>query len=150
MIKGVVIKKLEKYNDSRGWLAEIWRGDENKYEPMMGYVSMTNPGVVRGPHEHQFQSDAFVFLGPGDFELHLWDRREASSTNGEYWREKVGESNPVLVIVSPGVVHGYKCVSDTPAYCVNFPDKLYKGENKKEAVDEIRWEQKEGSPYKIN
>jgi len=51
--------------------------------------------------------------------------------------------------VPPGVVHGYKCVSDTSAYCINFPDKLYKGEDKKEEMDEIRWEQKEDSPYKI-
>lgn len=149
MIEGVIIKKLEKYNDSRGWLAEIWRRDEGGFQPAMGYVSATCPGVSRGPHEHKFQSDAFVFLGPGSFKLYLWDRRATSPTNGESWNGEVGENNPCLVIVPPGVVHGYKCIGDNLAYCINLPDKLYKGEDKKEEVDEIRWEQDENSPYKI-
>lgn len=128
---------------------EIFRTDELKYQPVMSYVSVTKPGVVRGPHEHKFQSDLFVFLGPGSFELHLWDRREGSETEGEHFQAEFGENNPAAVIVPPGVVHGYKCVSESPAWCINLPDKLYKGEGKKEEVDEIRWEKDPDSPYKI-
>ena len=62
---------------------------------------------------------------------------------------ETGENNPVLAIVPPGVVHAYKCISDENAWCINLPDKLYKCEGKKEEVDEIRWENKEDSPYKI-
>jgi len=150
MIKGVIIKKLEKFIDERGWLAEIYRSDEIDYQPVMSYVSVTKPGVVRGPHEHVYQSDCFVFVGPGDFELHLWDRRTNSQTKGEHQKLEVGENNPTMVIVPPGVVHGYKCVSKIPAYSINLVDKLYKGEGKREKVDEIRWEAKDGSPYKID
>jgi len=64
-------------------------------------------------------------------------------------KTEVGESNPVMVVVPPGVVHGYKCVSPNDAYCINIPDKLWRGDGKKEEVDEIRWETKEDSPYKI-
>jgi dTDP-4-dehydrorhamnose 3,5-epimerase len=116
----------------------------------MSYASFTNPGVIRGPHEHVAQSDCFVFLGPGSFQLHLWDRRESSSTNGEKMEIIVGEDSPTLVIVPPGVVHGYKCVSEIPALSLNFPDKLYRGEGKKEEIDEIRWEKDPESPYKIS
>jgi len=112
-------------------------------------VSVTKPGVARGPHEHVYQSDCFVFLGPGSFDLYLWDRRENSKTNGEHIKITVGEDSPTMVIVPPGVVHGYKCVSKTEAWCVNLPDKLYKGRNKTEEVDEIRWETDPDSPYKI-
>jgi len=149
MINGVVIKTINKYNDERGWLAEIFRRDEFNFDPAMAYVSLTNPGIVRGPHEHVAQSDCFVFLGPGSFRLYLWDRRETSSTNGEALEIEVGIDNPTMVIVPPGVVHGYKCISDMPALSINLPDKLYKGENKAEEVDEIRWEKDENSPYKI-
>lgn len=149
MIDNVVIKNLEKYSDERGWLSEIYRYDEIKYQPAMGYISLTQPGVVRGPHEHRQQSDCFVFIGPGDFELHLWDRQENSSTKGEYFKITVGSSNPVMVIVPPGVVHGYKCISQEPAYSLNLPDKLYKGQGKQEEIDEIRWEQDLNSPYQI-
>jgi len=115
----------------------------------MSYVSSTKPGVVRGPHEHKFQSDCFVFIGPGTFELYLWDRREDSETNGEHLKIEVGEKNPVLVIVPPGVVHGYKCIGDKDAWSINLPNKLYKGKNKSEEVDEIRWEKDPDSLYKI-
>ena len=149
MIKGVVVKKLDKFEDERGWLAEIFREDETDYKPVMSYVSMTKPGVVRGPHEHEFQSDCFVFVGPGSFEVHLWDRRDDSGSREEYMKIEAGEDNPCLIIVPPGVVHGYKCISDVPAMSINLPDKLYKGKGKKEEVDEIRWETREDSPYKI-
>jgi dTDP-4-dehydrorhamnose 3,5-epimerase len=149
MIEGVKITKINKFEDDRGWLAEIFRNDEMDYWPVMSYISVTKPGVIRGPHEHKKQSDFFIFAGPGDFELHLWDRRENSPTKGEYFKEIFGESNPASVLVPPGVVHGYKCVSENDGYCINLPDKLYKGERKKEEADEIRWEQDKSSPYKI-
>ena len=150
MIDDVVIKKINKFEDERGWLAEIFRNDETDFRGVMSYISLTKPGIIRGPHEHKFQADCFVFVGPGSFELHLWDRREDSETKGEYLKLEVGENNPTLVIVPPGVVHGYKCISDYPAMSLNFPDKLYKGENKSEEIDEIRWEKDEASPYIIN
>lgn len=150
MIKGVIIKKLNKFEDNRGWLTEIFRRDELEFDPAMGYVSLTNPGVIRGPHEHVAQSDCFIFLGPGSFRLYLWDRRENSETNGEAVDFEVGIDSPTLVVVPPGVVHGYKCISDIPALSINLPDKLYKGEGKKEKIDEIRWELDAASPYKIN
>jgi dTDP-4-dehydrorhamnose 3,5-epimerase len=146
---GVIVKKINKYEDPRGWLAEFYREDEINYRPAMAYVSLTKPGIVRGPHEHREQADYFVFLGPGDFVIHLWDGRENSPTKGEYQKFEVGANNPSLVIVPSGVVHGYKCVSSEGGLCINLADKLYKGENKKEEVDEIRWEQREDSPYKI-
>lgn len=148
-MNGLVIKKLNKSEDERGWLAEIWREDEIDFKPAMSYISATKPGIIRGPHEHVRQSDCFIFVGPGSFELHLWDRRENSDTNGEYIKLEVGADNPTMVIVPPGVVHGYKCVSKNDGYCINLPDKLFKGKGKKEESDEIRWENRKDSPYMI-
>ncbi|HPY08939.1 MAG: dTDP-4-dehydrorhamnose 3,5-epimerase family protein [Patescibacteria group bacterium] len=150
MIKGVIIKELKKNQDERGFLTELFRADELDYQPVMSYASFTKPGVIRGPHEHVYQSDCFVFFGPGSFALHLWDRRNNSETKGEKMELVVGENNPCLVIVPPGVVHGYKCVSEADALSLNFPDQLYRGVGKKEEVDEIRWEQDPASPYKID
>ena len=148
-MEGVIIKKLDKFEDSRGWLSEIWRSDENDFFPEMAYVSVTKPGMIRGPHEHKFQSDCFVFSGPGNFELHLWDNRENSQTFKEALKIEVGENNPAFVIVPPGVVHGYKNISEKDSFCINLPNKLYAGVKKKEEVDEIRWEKDPESPFKI-
>src|SRR3989344_2596712 len=101
MIEGVITKKITISKDKRGWLPEFWRSDEMKK-------------FVRGPHEHVYQSDCFVFVGPGSFHLHLWDARTATHRHGpsqtakQYEILRVGEKNPTLVIVPPGVVHGYK------------------------------------------
>lgn len=149
MIQGVIIKKLDKFEDSRGWLAEIYREDEINYRPMMAYVSVTNPGITRGPHEHKKQSDLFVFLGPGKFRLYLWDNRKQSPTYGEKLEIEGGEEKPIAAVVPPGVVHGYKCVSRVAGWVINFPDALYAGKGRKEPVDEIRWETDPKSPFKI-
>lgn len=153
MIEGVIIKKLNKNEDARGWLVEIYRQDDSErsedYSPQMGYVSITKPGAVRGPHEHKAQSDFFVFLGPGKFRLFLWDNRDASGTYKEYMEIEGGEYRQISVLIPPGVVHGYKCVSDKDAWCINLPDKLYAGAGKKGGIDEIRWEKDPESPFKI-
>ncbi|MCH7945503.1 MAG: dTDP-4-dehydrorhamnose 3,5-epimerase family protein, partial [Armatimonadetes bacterium] len=77
MIPGVVIRELSRFTDERGWLMELFRDDElpEGFEPTMGYLSMTKPGVARGPHEHVSQTDSFAFLN-GEYELYLWENRE--------------------------------------------------------------------------
>lgn len=148
-LPGVVIKPLSRFSDPRGWLVELFRDDELPagFEPVMGYVSMTHPGVVRGPHEHVHQSDGFVFLS-GEFTLHLWENRPGHPPLQE--AHVVGEANPCFVIVPPGVVHGYKNTGDTDALVLNFPDKLYAGWGKSEPVDEIRHEHDPNSAFKID
>jgi len=149
LIEGVSIKSLSRFSDERGWLSEIYRGDEESVSPAMCYISFTNFGAVRGPHEHVHQTDLFVFNGPGDFELYLWDNRKNSRTFGKFEKIIVGESNKVKVTVPPGVVHGYKGISKEGSFCINLPDKLYAGKKKKEVVDEIRHEKDPSSKFKI-
>lgn len=147
-ITGVLVRPVTVYRDSRGWLAEFFREDElpEDFRPVMGYVSVTHPGVIRGPHEHREQTDAFVFIS-GCFELHLWENRPQYPQ--VYTRLCVGEENPCLVLVPPGVVHGYKNVGDQDAFVYNFPNCLYKGKHRQEEVDEIRHEDDLNSRFKI-
>ena len=86
-IDGVVVRDLTRHDDHRGWLAEVFRRDEMRPEhlPVMGYVSVTRPGVARVPHEHRDQTDLFCFLGPGTFRVYLWDNRQASPTYITGW-----------------------------------------------------------------
>ena len=141
-IKGVVIRKLAKAEDSRGWLAEIFRNDEleGKFLPTMAYISSTNPGVTRGPHEHREQADLFCFIGPSNFKLRMWDNREGSETFGCVTTLVVGQENPSVVLVPAGVVHAYQNIGDTDGIVINCPNKLYRGPGRKEEVDEIRHE----------
>ncbi len=151
-IDGVVISSLKsKYFDERGWLLEIFRQDilNPEYYPVMSYVSMTLPDKIRGPHEHKFQSDLFAFIGPGTFKIWLWDNRRDSKT---FWHRIIltaGENEPMQILIPPGVVHAYKCISKEPAISYNFPNKLYKGFGKKEAIDEIRHENDPKTLFKL-
>lgn len=150
-IAGVRITPLKKFTDRRGWLTEVFREDElpEGVLPRMAYVSQTEPGVARGPHEHVYQTDVFAFIGPGTFSLHLWDARPDSATFGAAFVGRFGENAPATVVIPPGVVHAYRCVSDTPGWVLNFPDKLYAGWGKSEPVDEIRHEDEAESKYQL-
>jgi dTDP-4-dehydrorhamnose 3,5-epimerase len=149
-IEGVIVKKLTRFSDERGYLVEAFRTDNlpGKLKPMMSYISYTKAGMVRGPHEHKEQTDIFCFLGPGNFKIKLWDNRQESKTYENDMEVIGGQNNPIQLVVPPGVVHGYKNISeDKIGMVVNYPDKLYGGLNKKEKIDEIRHEDKEDEFY---
>ena len=141
-IKDVVVRELKKFNDRRGWLSELFRHDEMAAEfyPAMSYISSTNPGVTRGPHEHVDQADLFCFLGPSNFKLRVWDNRTGSPTYRYVMTLLVGEDNPQAVIVPKGVVHAYQNVGDKDGIVINCPNRLYMGPQRQEEIDEIRHE----------
>jgi len=146
-IPGVDIRVLKKYTDHRGWLTELIREDELPpgIIPRMAYISVTYPGMARGPHEHRYQTDVFCFLS-GKYLLKLWDRRPAYAPIEESY--EVGEERPILLTVPPGVIHGYRNIGAEEAFVLNFPDRLYAGWSRQEPVDEIRHEDV-GSEYEL-
>ncbi len=139
-LPGVIIKSLKRYTDSRGWLIELFRQDElpEGFEPIMGYISLTHPGVARGPHEHRHQADGFAFIS-GTFEITLWENRPGRERARQVLR--AGEDNPIFLVVPPGIVHAYRNVGTQDAFVLNFPNRLYAGWGRAEPVDEIRHEE---------
>lgn len=141
-IQDVQVSPVRKYIDERGWLAETFRFDEldKAYFPVMGYTSLTLPNIQRGPHEHVDQADLFLFIGPGNFKIWLWDNRKNSPT---HWNKMVlfgGQDHPLRVLVPPGVVHAYRNVSHEVSVVHNYPNQLFMGQGKKSPIDEIRHE----------
>ena len=151
-IDGVIIRSISRFDDDRGWLAELFRNDEitDEQRPMMSYVSMTRPGVVRGPHEHRAQTDLFCFLGPSNFRLYLWDNRPDSPGLGRHATLEAGEKEPLMILVPPGVVHAYVNIGDVDGLVFNSPNQLFRGPGRTEEVDEIRYESDPDSPFKID
>jgi dTDP-4-dehydrorhamnose 3,5-epimerase len=149
-INGVVVREIRSFEDARGSLSELFRHDEldEEFYPVMSYISMTKPGVTRGPHEHADQADLFCFVGPSTFRIRLWDNRQGSATFGAQSSFEAGESSPLLVIVPKGVVHSYRNVGSCDGLVINCPNRLYAGWGKKEGVDEIRHEDDPDSPYR--
>ena len=150
VIEGVEVMPLRYHRDPRGWLAEIYREDEMHVRPVMAYVSLTHPGVARGPHEHRDQADVFVFMGPSTFRIHLWDNRPDSRTRDRTMRFEAGENWPARVVVPAGVVHAYLNVGPRDGLVINCPDRLYAGPGRRESVDEIRWEDDPSGRYALD
>ncbi|HXG12795.1 MAG TPA: dTDP-4-dehydrorhamnose 3,5-epimerase family protein [Gemmataceae bacterium] len=151
-IEGIIWRPLRKYHDARGWLCELFRHDElpPEFHPVMAYVSLTEPGVARGPHAHAEQADCFCFLGPSNFQVYLWDDRPGSPTYRTFETAIVGEDRPMLLIIPPGVVHAYKNVGGRPGLVFNCPNRLYKGPGRKDPVDEVRHENDPNSPFRVD
>lgn len=145
-MEGLLIKELSVYEDNRGWLAEIIRDDESAVKPVMSYLSVTRPGLARGPHEHKEQTDYFCFIGK--FRIYVWDNRKESRTFRE---QKIVETSgvPTIAVVPPGIVHAYRNIGGKDGLVINLPDRLYRGWGKKEKVDEVRYEDDSSSPYRI-
>ena len=148
---GLEIHRPQCHRDNRGWLIEFFRQDELRPDqiPCMAYVSMTLPGVVRGPHEHRHQTDIICFAGPSNFTLQLWDNRPNSPTYGKSRSLQGGEDKPLIVIIPPGIVHAYRNIGQVEGLVLNAPNRLYAGDGRQEDVDEIRYEDQPDCPFKL-
>ena len=65
--KELSFRPVRRIEDSPGWLIELFRDDElpEEHRPAMSYISLTLPGVARGPHEHRQQSESFLVRWAG-------------------------------------------------------------------------------------
>lgn len=151
LIHGVTVKPLKVIADERGYLMEMMRVDDPFYQKFgQTYVSVAYPGVVKGWHYHNLQTDHFVIV-KGMMKVVLYDDREGSPTKGTVNEFFMGERNPILITIPPKVWHGMKGIGTEPAMLVNCPTEAY---NYKEP-DEVRcdphendipydWDQKDG------
>lgn len=125
MIQGVVTKKLRVIPDERGRLMEILRSDDDLFIKFgQLYLTTAYPGVVKGWHYHKNQFDNMAVV-KGMMKIVLYDNREGSKTRGEINEFFAGEYNPLLIKIPPGVLHGFKCISETEALVVNCPTEVY-------------------------
>jgi dTDP-4-dehydrorhamnose 3,5-epimerase len=125
MIEGVKIKKLKVIPDERGFVMEMLRDDDEVFQRFgQVYLSVVYPGVVKGWHYHQKQTDHFVFV-KGMAKVVLYDRREGSPTRGEVNEFFMGEQNRILLVIPPLVLHGMKGIGSEPAYLINVPTEHY-------------------------
>jgi dTDP-4-dehydrorhamnose 3,5-epimerase len=150
-LPGVRVEALSVFKDGRGSLHELFRTDEIPagFKPLMACSSWSHAGVTRGPHQHVAQDDYFTFAGPSNFRVYLWDDRENSAREKRGWFINTGEQAPTRIHVPRGVVHGYRNTGKISGLVVTVTSLLFKGENRREPVDEIRHELNLNSPYQV-
>jgi dTDP-4-dehydrorhamnose 3,5-epimerase len=125
LIEGVKTKKIKVNIDERGRLAEILRSDSDIFQKFgQVYYTTAHPGVVKAWHYHKIQTDHFFCL-KGMARLALYDPREGSPTRGLVNEFKVGELNPLLIVIPNHVYHGFKTISDVESIMINIPTESY-------------------------
>lgn len=125
MIDGVFVKRLTVHVDERGFLFEILRCDDDIFRQFgQVYITTCYPGVIKAWHMHKKQTDYFCAIR-GMIKLVLADLRDGSPTKGEINEFVMGDYNRILVVIPPGVWHGFTAIGNEMAYVLNCPDQPY-------------------------
>jgi dTDP-4-dehydrorhamnose 3,5-epimerase len=126
MIHGVMIKKLIRHPDERGYFEEIIRKSDDFFAE--GFAQLSHSfmmqGVVKAWHVHVAQVD-WWFCTTGKIKAALYDTRTDSPTYKEL-NELILADVPdnIVVKIPPGVAHGMK-VLEGPCHFVYATSQVY-------------------------
>ena len=107
MIEGLFRIPLRRFEDERGWFAEIRRESLLPKQTRQTNLSFSRKGVLRGLHYHERgQDDLFVCL-QGMARVVVLDRE-----SGESFTADIGDDNPVAVFIPGHHAHGFEALTD--------------------------------------
>lgn len=141
MIEDVVVKALRVVADARGRLVEMLRSDDPLFAGFgQVHLSTLRPGIIKAWHDHERLTECFVVVF-GALRVVLYDARATSPTHGATLELVLDASQPVLVRVPPGVIHGFQCVGDQEAGLLSIGTHVYDyaaPDERRYAVDDPR------------
>ena len=146
-IEGVQLLPLRRFYDDGGSMTELVRlAPGGVLEGVPGFVpaqmnySTLAPGAIKAFHVHRRQSDLW-FVPPEDrVLLVLVDVREGSPTSGMRMRILLGDGNPMLALVPPGVAHGCRNVGTATARIVYLTDVHFRPEPDRTDEGRLPWD----------
>ena len=112
-IQNVEYVPLKVNTDDRGYLIEIVRATDS-YMKKFGQVYLVGDptkGIIRAYHKHDILWDYF-FVSHGSAKFILVDDRKESPTFGHINIFITSERNPTVLVVPPGVYHGWMSLED--------------------------------------
>lgn len=130
LIEGVKVKKLANMCDDRGTVCEIFRFDWMVSEEPIAYIYQTStyPGRVKAWHVHRYHTDR-IFVVTGMLQIAMFDDRADSPTTGRINEFFLGELNRGLLVIPPGVYHGWKNIGEKESVVLNLPTEPYNYED---------------------
>lgn len=128
MIEGVIIKKVVKHSDDRGFFAELVKsGEETFHEVLQTSYSETKPGVIKAWHVHDYWEIWSIIKGKAN--VVLYDMRSDSPTKGQVDIIETGEDNMLVIAIPGNVAHGYKPFGDKNMGIVYHASEAYNPDN---------------------
>lgn len=118
LIAGVVLRKLQRNHDERGFFEELIRVNDEFFREGFGQLShsfMIN-GVIKAWHIHKTQID-WWYVAKGTLKVALYDMREEISTYKKLNEFTLGVNGLNVVLKIPsGVAHGCKAVGESELF----------------------------------
>ena len=130
LIDGVSVRMTRPVSHPHGHLTEVLRADWDLLDAPIVQVTLTStfPGRVRAWGIHSVTTDR-LFAATGSLCIVCYDGRRSSPTFGAVNEFMLGERNQGLVVIPPGVYHGWKNVGPDEAAIVSMPSQLYDHES---------------------
>lgn len=125
-IDGVEFRPTRPVPHEDGFVTEVARRDWPIVDADITqvHVSSTLPGRVRAWGLHLASTDR-LFVVSGLVSIVVHDRRVGSPTFGATAEYRISERNPGLVIIPPGLHHGWKNIGTEEAFVINLPSVPY-------------------------
>ena len=125
-IDGVRFRPTRAVPHEDGYLTEVARASWDVLESpiVQVHVTTTFPERIRAWGVHRAVTDR-LFVASGLVKMVVFDGREGSPTFGRVNEFRVGERNPGLLVIPPGLYHGWKNIGDAEAIIINMPDVMY-------------------------
>ena len=134
MIDDVQVIPLESHVDDRGHLIELVHSTDD-FLPQFGqvyFVCSVTRKTIRAFHKHEILWDYF-FISNGSAKFALRDDRPQSATYESMMTVVAGTHNPSLLVVPPGVFHGWMALEDN-THLISTASEVYDRDN----PDEVR------------
>jgi dTDP-4-dehydrorhamnose 3,5-epimerase len=125
-IEGVRYRLARPVSHHNGHLTEAFRADWALTEAPIVQVTLTVtfPGRIRGWGIHRSTVDR-LFAATGSLCIVCYDARQDSPTFGSTNEFMLGARNQGLVVIPPGVYHGWKNIGADEASIISMPSRLY-------------------------
>ncbi|MBA2462460.1 MAG: dTDP-4-dehydrorhamnose 3,5-epimerase family protein [Actinobacteria bacterium] len=130
MIEGVQVVPLQRYDDERGSVLLMLKETDPHFVRFGEiYFSSVNAGVVKGWKQHRRMTANYACVH-GRIRVALHDGRGGSSTNGETMELELSPEQYALVVIPPGVWHGFQGLAEPVSILANCatepsdPDEL--------------------------
>jgi dTDP-4-dehydrorhamnose 3,5-epimerase len=125
-IDGVRYRPARPVSHHHGHLTEVFRADWGLTEALIVQVNLTTtfPGRIRAWGIHRLTVDR-LFAATGSLCIVCYDGRRGSPTFGCVNELMLGERNQGLIVIPPGVYHGWKNIGANEATIVSMPSELY-------------------------
>lgn len=129
-IHGVQYRLLRPVSHYHGHLTEAFRDDWGVTDVPLVQVTLTVtfPRRVRAWGIHRFTTDR-LFAATGSLCIVCYDGRRESPTFGCINEFMLGGRNQGLVVIPPGIYHGWKNIGEDEAAIISMPSRLYNHDN---------------------